>query len=175
VNAAQELWWKQAKADLELFEHLRGRPGWRYPCHSLQALQMASEKIAKASFRAAAQAPTQRSHLGLTKLLRRLSTVREADQPLVTRVFSVDYFERFENLLFRVRAIARDVERLPPAIAGPNRVNLEYPWPDHAPTSTPAAWEFDVWKRLEIAEGREFLRFLSRAVDGFPQYAHVFR
>jgi hypothetical protein len=52
LNAAQELWWKQAKADLELFEHLRGRPGWRYPCHSLQALQMASEKIAKASFRA---------------------------------------------------------------------------------------------------------------------------
>jgi hypothetical protein len=175
VNAAQELWWKQAKADLELFEHLRGRPGWRYPCHCLQALQMASEKIAKASFRAGVQLPTKRSHLGLTRLLRRLSTVREADQPLVASVFSAGHFERFEQLLFRVRAIARDVERLPPAIAGPDRVNLEYPWPDRAPTSTPAEWKFDVWKRLEIAEGREFLRFLSRAVDGFPQYAHVFR
>lgn len=175
MNPAQELWWKQASADLALFKHLRGPHEWRYQCHSLQALQMAGEKIAKASFRAGGSAPTKHSHLGLTKLLRRLGTVREADQVPVAGVFSVDRFEHFERLLVRVRGVARDVERLPPAIAGPNRPNTEYPWPDHAPAQAPADWEFDVWTRLATAEGREFMRFLSRAIDGFPQYAHVFR
>jgi len=49
------------------------------------------------------------------------------------------------------------------------------PAPDQAPTHSPAEWEFNVWTQLEKAAGREFLRFLSRAIDGFPQYPHVFR
>lgn len=174
MNPAQKLWWKQARADLALFDHLRGVAGWRYQCHSLQALQMAGEKIAKASFRAS-DPPPRHSHLGLTRLLRRMGTVREADQILLGRVFSTSRFERFERLLLHVGGIARDIERLPPALAGADRMNLEYPWPDRAPTYTPAEWKFDVWNRLESAEGRSFLRFLSRAIDGFPQYAYVFR
>jgi hypothetical protein len=50
VNPAQKLWWTQARADLALFDHLRGAAGWRYQCHSLQALQMAGEKIAFFAF-----------------------------------------------------------------------------------------------------------------------------
>lgn len=175
MNPAQELWWKQARADLALFDHLWGAAGWGYQCHSLQALQMAGEKIAKASFRASIPPPTRLSHLGLTKLLRRLGTIREADQLPVANVFSVDRFDHFERLLVRVRGIAHEIERLPPAIAGPERINVEYPWPDRAPTHAPAEWAFDVWDRLKTSEGREFRRFITRAIDGFPRYAHVFR
>ena len=50
VNPAQKLWWTQARADLALFDHLRGAAGWRHECHSLQALQMADEKIAFVAF-----------------------------------------------------------------------------------------------------------------------------
>ena len=175
MNPAQKLWWTQARADLALFDHLRGAAGWRYQCHSLQALQMAAEKIAKASFRASEPPPKKHSHLGLTKLLRRMGTVREADQILLGSVFSTSRFERFERLLLQVGGIAQEIERLPPALAGADRINLEYPWPDRAPTHAPAEWDFDVWNRLASTDGRSFLRFLSRAIVGFTQYAHVFR
>lgn len=175
MNSAQTLWWTQARADLALFEHLRGTAKWRHQCHTLQALQMATEKIAKASFRAGTARPSRLTHLGLTKLLRRLSTVQRADQPRLARVFSVGGFRDFQQLLKRVRGIAHSIEQLPPAIAGPNRINTEYPWPDINPSHAPAEWTFGVWDRLDSSDGREFQRFVSRAIAGFDQYADVFR
>lgn len=144
MNPAQELWWKQSQADLGLFQHLRGAAGWPHQCHALQALQMAAEKISRASFRAGGTPPRKLSHLGLTMLLRRLGSVRNADQQRVARIFRVDHFKRFELLLKRVRGIALEIERLPPAIAGPDRVNTEYPWPNDQPAHAPAGYEFPV-------------------------------
>lgn len=175
MNQAQKLWWKQASADWALFEHLRGPAGWQHHCHPLQALQMAAEKIAKASFRAREMGPKKFSHLGLTKLLVRLGTVRALDQEKLAEVFSVHRFQHLERLLRRVRGIAKEIERLPPAVAGPENMNTEYPWPDSKPTNAPAEWRFDIWQRLTTAEGRAFLRFLARAIERYPQYAHVFR
>ena len=177
MNAAQTLWWTQARADLELFEHLRGEAKWRYQCHTLQALQMAAEKIAKASFRVNGTQPQpgKLTHVALAKLIRRLSTVRATDQPRVARVFGVYDYMRFEQLLQRLTAFAKDIEKLPPAVAGPERMNTEYPWPDSEPTHAPADWTFDVWQRLHTAEGREFMRFLSRAIERFENYADVLR
>ena len=175
VNEPQRLCWKQAAADWALFEHLRGPARWRHQCHPLQALQMSSEKIAKASFRVGTSRPNKFSHLGLTKMLRRLSSVRAPDQQELAEVFSVSCFQHLERLLKSVRGIAKEIERLPPAIAGPDQINTEYPWPDSNPVNAPADWEYDVWQRLANAKGREFLRFLARAIERYPQYAHVFR
>jgi hypothetical protein len=137
VNSAQALCRTQARADLALFEHLRGDAKWRYTCHTLQALQMAAEKIAKA--------------------------------------FGVDGFQRFENLLLRLTSFAKDIKKLPPAVAGRERMNTEYPWPDSEPAYAPAEWRFEAWERLQTAEGREFIRLLSRAIERFEQYADVLR
>lgn len=177
MNSAQALWWTQAHADLALFEHLRGDAKWRYTCHTLQALQMAAEKIAKASFRVNETQPPQKklTHVALAKLIRRLSTVRATDQPRVAKVFGVDGFQRFEKLLLRLTSLAKDIEKLPPAVAGRERMNTEYPWPDSEPVYAPAEWRFEVWERLQTAEGREFIRFLSRAIERFEQYADVLR
>jgi hypothetical protein len=169
VNEPQRLWWKQAAADWALFEHLRGPARWRHLCHPLQALQMSSEKIAKASFRVGTSRPNKFSHLavrgkshpwpfstwatpqkaevfgghqsphpaaagffhsllGLTKMLRRLSSVRAPDQQELAEVFSVSRFQHLERLLKSVRGIAKEIERLPPAIAGPDQINTEYPF-----------------------------------------------
>jgi hypothetical protein len=127
VNEPQRLWWKQVAADWALFEHLRGPARWRHQCHPLQALQMSSEKIAKASFRVGTSRPNKFSHLGLTKMLRRLSSVRAPDQQELAEVFSVSCFQHLERLLKSVRGIAKEIERLPPAIAGPDQINTEYP------------------------------------------------
>lgn len=43
------------------------------------------------------------------------------------------------------------------------------------PAHVPAEWTFGQWERLNTADGRAFLRFLSRAIEGFPRYARVFR
>jgi hypothetical protein len=171
----QELWRTQAAADLALFRHLAGTATWKYQCHALQALQMASEKIAKASFRVSGRRPKTLTHLGLSRFLRRLGTVRGTDQRRLAAVFGASSFSEFERLLRRVRGVAYEIEKLPPAVAGLERVNTEYPWPDLDPQYTPAAWDFAVWTQLTRAEGRAFLRFLSRAIERFPAYADVFR
>lgn len=175
VNPGQQLWWKQAQADLELFMDLSGPRGWRYQCHALQALQMATEKISKAAFRADDNARKKLSHLGLTKLLRRFGSVSTHHQSLVATIFSIRQFDRFADRLRRFRAIARDIERLPSAVSGPDQPNTEYPWPHDRPQHALADWKFAVFERLNTSDGRAFLRFVERAIDAFPQYAHIFR
>ena len=60
-------------------------------------------------------------------MLRRLSSVRAPDQQELAEVFSVSCFQHLERLLKSVRGIAKEIERLPPAIAGPDQINTEYP------------------------------------------------
>ncbi len=138
-------------------------------CHSLHYLQMATEKLAKAYFWRSG-APPPRSHAGFRQLLKFLGHIRQKDRDRIASLFSFNRFTDFQNWIRAVQPIAYDLERLAPDLAndGPNP---EYPWPHAEPLHAPVEHTFAIWTSLTSGQGRDLMRVISIAVNGFPKYA----
>jgi hypothetical protein len=170
MNSYQELWWRQARSDYEMFSLCRsnGVP----PCHALHYLQMSTEKLNKAYRWRSGDAPP-RSHAGLVYLLRFLGQARTPDQDRIAGVFAFKRYVDFQNWIRVVMPIAYELERLAPALAagGPNP---EYPWPPDRPTTAPADYAFPVWTSLSsTGAGRDLMRMIHTSMIRFPEYAGI--
>lgn len=166
MNAYQELWWKQCRADYAVYELLR-REG-SAPCHQLHYLQMVTEKVAKA-YLWQSGSPPPRSHAGFHEFMRYLAW-KKRDSERIARVFYFKRFADFRNWIRTTLPVAYALERIVPALAqdGPNP---EYPWPHNQPASAPIDHDFAAWGELLSTRGRELLRFIDTAVRRFPEYA----
>ncbi|QDV13955.1 hypothetical protein CA51_38470 [Rosistilla oblonga] len=167
MNEAQSLWWQQAKSDHEVFELLRGEgvPA----CHSLHYLQMATEKLAKASFWANNDPPAMR-HVGFAQFLRRFGNTPRRHRNRIALLFGFGQFSGFQTWIRSAIPLARQIDQVSPAVIrdGPNS---EYPWPHDAPIACPAQYHFAVWDELKKSQGRKLMRFTSTAIKRFPDYA----
>ncbi|MDB2687558.1 hypothetical protein N9Y42_10140 [Mariniblastus sp.] len=168
MNEAQSLWWQQAKSDHEVFVLLRGNgvPA----CHSLHYLQMATEKIAKASFWANNQPPAMR-HVGFAQFLRRLGNTPSNQRKRIATLFGFGKFAQLQTWLRTAIPLARRIEQVSPSIQ--NGPSSEYPWPHDAPTDCPVKYHFAVWDELKQSHGRKLMRFISIAISHFPSFASI--
>lgn len=95
--------------------------------------------------------------------------------PFFLAVLKGDYAgrdEQLRGLLSRARAIAREIEKLAPAVdrrASPE--NVEYPWERDGDVTPPCAFTFPALELLRQAGGRAFLNLVGRALDDFDQLA----
>ena len=167
MNRFQELWWRQAKSDHDVFVLLRGQGA--APCHSLHHLQMATEKLAKAYFWRSGS-PPPKSHAGFVQFLRFLGHVRQQDRERLAGLFSFKRFTDFQHWIRTNLPTAYELERLTPDLAndGPNP---EYPWPHASPISAPVDHRFPIWQSLTAPQGRDFMRIIRVAIDRFADYA----
>lgn len=169
MNSAQSLWWQQAKSDYEIFELLRGEgvPA----CHSLHYLQMATEKLAKASFWSNNDPPAMR-HVGFAQFLRRFGNTPRDQRDRIASLFEFGQFHGFQLWIRSIIPLARQVEQVSPAVIqdGPNS---EYPWPHDAPIECPVLYHFHVWDELKKSQGRKLMRFVSNAIKHFPEFASI--
>ncbi len=154
MNQYQELWWRQAQSDHDLFVLVR-RQG-AAECHRLHYLQMATEKIAKAYFWRSGS-PPPKSHAGFVQFLRFLGQVKHAERERIAELFSFNRFADFQSWIHAILPIAYELERLTPDLAkeGPNP---EYPWPHEQPEHAPADFSFAVWATLTSRAGPESTR-----------------
>jgi hypothetical protein len=167
MNSYQELWWKQAQSDHAVFQLLR-RAG-ADPCQQLHYLQMVTEKLGKAYFWRSGKSPPA-SHAGFVQFMRVLAQVKVSERQQVAETFSFKRFDDFQSWVRGVLPLVYELERLAPALAqdGPNP---EYPWPRVLPQHAPATFEFDIWRRLTSAQGRQLMRVIESAITRFPSYA----
>ena len=71
-----------------------------------------------------------------------------------------------------VTPLARELERLAPALAGDDGATPEYPWPRPFPIETPATYDLAIWHRLtERGRGRQLVKVVDEAVVQSPRYA----
>ena len=167
MNQHQQLWWEQAACDHAAFKELRGQ-GFAQ-CHTLQFLQMATEKIAKAYFWRSGS-PPPKSHAGFVQFLRFLGQIRQPDRGRIAALFTFGRFTDFQTWIYSVQPIAYSLERVTPDLAN-NGPNPEYPWPHSAPQFAPATHDFEVWAELKSGSGRHLMRVIEIAIEQFPQYA----
>ena len=167
MNGHQELWWRQAKSDHDVFVLLR-REGIAH-CHALQHLQMVTEKIAKAYFWRSG-VPPPRSHAGFVQFLRFLGAARQENRQRIANLFSFNRFVDFQTWIRAILPIAYELERLKPDLTG-NGPNPEYPWPHALPAYAPASYTFAIWTSLTKGQGRDLMRMIRIAVEGFREYA----
>ncbi len=167
MNAAQDLWWQQARSDHGVLGLLR-RHG-AAPCHQLHYLQMVTEKLGKASFWRRGK-PPDKNHAFFVEFLRSLGGFPQSRRQQIAGVFGFPRFDDFQNWIRSILPLAYQLEHLAPSLAQ-NGPNPEYPWPHDAPIHTPATFEFDIWTQLtNTGRGRELIRIIDVAVNRFPAY-----
>jgi hypothetical protein len=133
-------------------------------CHRLHYLQMVCEKLAKA-YR------LRDTNARLDDLVSKHSGFAKFIGPYFAVVLKDDYRgkdEQLRGLLRRARAIAREVEKLAPAIdrlATPE--NAEYPWERGEQVMVPCDYGFPSLELLRQPGGRTFLNLIERAIDDF--------
>lgn len=167
MNTVQQMWWRQACSDLEIWRLLRTQRV--AACHQPHYLQMVAEKIAKAYFwRSGLALP--KSHAGLVQFMRRLSAANLAERATIAAAFTFHRHSDMQQWINANLPLAYQLERLAPALAlGPNP---EYLWPSDAPQHAPATHQFAIWNEMtQTGRGRLFLRLIEMAVDRFPDYA----
>ena len=164
----QDLWWQQARSDHSAFLVLRRHQA--DPCHLLHYLQMSTEKLAKAYFWRTGT-PPPRSHAGFGRLMRSLGSRLQPRRQAIAEALRFASFGQLQGWTQLSLPLIYALEGLAPALAqdGPNP---EYPWPQAAPTETPALYLFPVWIELtETGRGRQLLQVIHSAIDQFPVYA----
>jgi hypothetical protein len=133
-------------------------------CHELHYLQMACEKLAKAYRLRDTTSPVEElvsKHSGFAKFL----------VPFCIAVLKDEYRGKdaqLRNIISRARAIAREIEKLAPAIdclAAPE--NAEYPWERDGRVTAPCAYGFPSLELLRQPGGRMFLNLVERALGAF--------
>lgn len=108
MNQAQELWWKQAQPDFELFVHLR-RTGF-HECHSLHFLQMTTEKLSKAYFWRSGLAPPK-VHTGFVRFLKALLD-REVDLDRIATFLGFKRRDDLDRWVRNIQEVAYSVQNL---------------------------------------------------------------
>jgi hypothetical protein len=167
MNRAQELWWKQARSDLDLFIMLR-RAGV-HECHVLHYLQMATEKLSKAYLWRSGHAPP-RTHTGFVRFLRALLG-RRGELDRIAGVLGFGHREGMDHWARKVQGLAYSLQNIAPAEAG-DGPNPEYPWPHDTPAHFPAGHSFDLWNQLtNTGHGRKLIEFIERAITRFAEYS----
>jgi hypothetical protein len=137
-------------------------------CHELHYLQMVCEKLAKAYRLRDTRSPVDElvaKHSGFSKFV----------GPFFTAVLKDEYRgrdEQLSGLIKRARTIAREIEKLAPAIdrlAAPE--NAEYPWERDDRVIAPCAFGFPSLELLRQPGGRAFLNLIERALAEFEHVA----
>lgn len=156
-----EAFLRQARADLRIYRILAeaGAP----QCYVMHALQMAGEKLGKALRLSAGEAgAAQHTHVAAARALRLIRNRRAAADALTGG--------NRQSLMFLIDdciALANDIERLTPALAGAGP-NLEYPWLDpKGAWIAPVDFEFGMARRMRSAEGQRYVALLERVVERF--------
>jgi uncharacterized protein YukE len=153
----------QARSDWQLYQHLASQG---FPiCHALQHLQMATEKIAKAyRIRDTAADPDElaKHHTGFVAFVSeffRTKTVRD------------EYRGKgavLAQLQKNVEALAREIERLAPAIDHlTTPENAEYPWERDQRVYAPCAFGYPNLDLLRTAGGRATMKMIARAFEDY--------
>lgn len=151
---------RQAESDLDAREAIVAADPRQPECHALHFLQMACEKLCKASMIAAGTDPleVQRSHAHIAKHLPtivRLYLSREAGRRA-----------RDQWIVDAIRPLARKIELLNPAVldGGRSPENAEYPWlaPDGVSVIPPVDHHFEFSILFEKA-GVTMLKIIRQA------------
>ncbi len=133
-------------------------------CHGLHYLQMVCEKLAKAYRLRDTRSPVDElvaKHTGFAKFV----------GPFFAVVLKDEYRGKdaqLRGLITRARALAREIEKLAPAIdraAAPE--NAEYPWERDEQVIAPCLYAFPSRELLRQAGGRAFLNLIERALTDF--------
>ena len=133
-------------------------------CHNLHYLQMVCEKLAKAYRLRDTESPVDdlvATHSGFSKFISAFFTA-------VLRNEYVGKTAQLERLIQFSRALAREIEKLAPAIdrlSSPE--NAEYPWERDGNVIAPCDYGFPSLALLRQSGGRAFLKLISRALDDF--------
>lgn len=161
----------QARSEWRVFQLLTdqsqqpGQPAMP-SCHHLHYLQMVCEKVAKA-YR------LRDTKASVDELVSKHSGFAKFVGPFFLAVLKDEYSGRdahLASLMAGVRAIAREIEKLAPAIdrlASPE--NAEYPWERADAVTAPCDYSFPSLDLLRQPSGRSFLKLLTRALDEFER------
>jgi hypothetical protein len=164
-RAFAEAFIAQARSDWSV-HHLLAERKDVVACHELHYLQMVCEKLAKAYRLRDTRSPVDglvSKHTGFAKFV----------GPFFAAVLKDDYRDKdaqLRGLITRARALAREIEKLAPAIdraAAPE--NSEYPWERDERVIAPCRYPFPSLELLRQPGGRAFLNLIERALDGFER------
>jgi hypothetical protein len=136
------------------------------PCHRLHYLQMACEKLAKAyRLRDTESAVSElvSKHTGFEKFVGAFFAVALKDE-----YRGKD--EQLRGLIRRARALAREIEKLAPAIDRADAPeNVEYPWEQNDRVIAPCSYTFPSIELQRDAGGRAFLNLIERALNDYER------
>jgi hypothetical protein len=165
---ARAFWW-QAESDLTVYDVLTAPAQAALPrCHGLHYLQMACEKVAKA-YRARDTAAELhgdngllRRHVGFEKFMKSFLLSPQVQSEYEGRT------EQLQQVGKAVRALAREVEKLAPAVdAAVAPENTEYPWIHGDTVVAPRDYDYSRLSLLAEPGGRTFLKLIRLAVERF--------
>jgi len=153
---------RQASADFAMYQMLEDASTGEV-CHRLQFLQMACEKLVKATLCRAdegAAGAVQSSH---AYVKRHLPTILRAEAALVNlpRAKAREVQQRGKHLAEEIDVLAPAVKR-----GGQRPDNCEYPWEDGNGTlHVPRDWSFIPAQLVVLPAGRTILRLIRSAID----------
>ena len=155
---------RQADADFKTFEAIQSLEV--PPCHMLQFLQMACEKLVKAHLcgEGADPAAMQTSHAYVANTL----PVVIRQQAVVVNFVGGKAREAMKH----ARRLAQEIDVLAPAVkrGGRRRDNCEYPWEDdNAKLHVPLGWTFQPSQLIVLPAGRTILKLIRGAIDRLLQ------
>ena len=158
---------RQGRSDWDVYKLLTESPGVPL-CHQLHYLQMACEKIAKA-YRwrdtAAAEYGLTHEHVAFSKFVQSF-----LGSPTIRSEYA-GRGEQLRNITRMCRTLAREVEKLAPAVDRENAPeNAEYPWLQGGRIIVPCDYGYPSLSLLRDAGGRTFLNLVARA---FEEYESV--
>lgn len=135
-------------------------------CHRLHYLQMVCEKLAKAYRLRDTKSPVSElvsKHTGFEKFVGAFFAVALRDEYQGKDA-------QLQGLIKRARALAREIEKLAPAI---DRVdapeNVEYPWERGDRVTAPCSYSFPSIELQRDPGGRAFLNLIERALDDYER------
>jgi hypothetical protein len=151
---------RQADADFTTYEELQSLS--IPPCHKLQFLQMACEKLVKAHLCGEGTEPgtLQQRHAYIAGTL-----------PVVLRQYALSIRfggSKAKNVLKESARLAREIELLAPAVkrGGKRPDNCEYPWVDDAGhLHSPLDWSFQLSQLVVRPAGRKVLKLIRGAIN----------
>lgn len=168
MNQFQQLWFEQTRSDHSVYLLLSKHGA--APCHQLHYLQMVTEKLGKAYYWRLRK-PPPKSHVSFVRFLQLLNDRPHDDADRIAKLLGFSKAIGLKSWIKVIAPLAHALERLAPALAGDAGPNPEYPWPRLAPVYSPVAFSFSVWNELQdTTRGRQFVDFIKRAVDEFPNY-----
>jgi hypothetical protein len=165
---------RQARSDFRLFEYLWGPSDASFPpCHALQHLQMATEKLSKSALQTLGRDVKPKSHAAFREMFQIL---RRPD--VARRLGYTENAEDFRRFIARRQDWFKQIEQLSPSIgtdiAPTDGENVEYPWESRNNAgdliwNVPAEFQFDVASELRSRDGQQFVRLIRTLLDRLPE------